>query len=237
MLHYYFGKDFAKQFRNECGLYSATPEYHYGNLLVKQFAGNCEEVNAIALALTETFFNTQLVYKIMLVISNKAIPATSELSRLAERYKMEFEYYLQHEPYTAHYYNDLIAMLDSFSRLINGFNTDFENQVYGQLSTYHTVLHTSQENYVAESVSLSQIIEQTEFYLKNVMAYYNYFIVAWQYEANNSKGVALTTYMADHLRELITGVEETLACMEDIRTLLLTWEVQMEIREDQELLN
>ncbi len=81
MSHHYFGKDFAKQFRNECGLYTATPEYHFGNLLVKQFAGNCEEVNAIAEDLTETFFNTQLVYKVMLAINNKAIPATNKLNR------------------------------------------------------------------------------------------------------------------------------------------------------------
>ncbi len=105
-----------------------------------------------------------------------------------------------------------------------------------RLSTYHTDLHTSQEGYVAERSSLSQIIEQTEFYLKNVMAIYNYFIVAWQYELNNIKGVPLTTYMADHLHELITGAEETIACMEDIRTLHNSGSTNGD-QEDQELLN
>ena len=238
MSHNYFGKDFAKQFKYDCELYSPTPEYHYGNLLVKQFTGNYEELNTLGEELAETFFNTKLIYQIVCTIRNEAIPTASQLCKLIAEIKSKFEFDLQLEPYIAHYYNDLIAMLDSFAELINSFRKYIDEQVNSQLIKYHLDILATENSYIAESSSLLEVIDQIEFYLKNILSYYNYIIVTWQYESNNnSKGIDLTTYMADYLHDLIIKAEETIACIEDLRTLILVWEAQMEGREDQELYN
>jgi hypothetical protein len=233
----YFGKDFAKQFKYESDLYSQTPEYHHGNLLVKQFTGNYDELNTLGDELAEIFFNSKLISLIVCTIRNEAIPTTSQLYKLITEIKGNFEYDLQLEPYTAHYYKDHIAMLDSFAQLINSFRKYLDENVNSQLFRFQLYIHTAENSYVAESSSLTEITEQMEFYLKNILSYYNYIIVACQYESSNGNGVDLTTYMADYLHDLIIKSEETIACIEDLRTLILTWVAEIGIRDDQEIYN
>ncbi len=235
MSHHYFGKDFAKKFRNECELYSPTLEYQQGNLLIKQFTGDDTEMVKLGERLTEKFFHTQLIYKILISIRNEDIPTIRKLFNMAITLKKVFKAYLQIEPSTALYYNDLIALFDSFSKLIDAFEMDFDKKVCRQLAAYY--VHGSAENIVAESASLIPVIELTDFYLNNISAYYNYFIDTWQNEASNSKGIGLTTHMADYLQALMLCMQETMACIENTRSLLCAWETQMQFKEEQELFN
>jgi hypothetical protein len=71
------------------------------------------------------------------------------------------------------------------------------------------------------------------------LSYYNYFIVLWQQETENSKnkGVALTTQVADYLETLIVLTETSVVDIEATYDLLLIWETQMGIKEEQELYN
>lgn len=232
-----FSKDFAKQFRNECELYTPALEYKKGNLRVRQFNGDHAEMAILGERLAEKFFNTHLICQILLSIKHKAIPASRRLFNKVLELKNESEASLHLEPYTANYYNGLIHMLDSYSKLIISFKTDFEEQVYGQLNKYCTDILRSDGSAVAESSSLTPLIELTEFYLKNILAYYNYFIVSWQNEANNNKGIALTTHLADNLQGLMLYTEDAIACIENTHSLLLVWGAQMEIKEEQELYN
>lgn len=238
MSTHYFSKDFAKQFRNECALYSPMPEYQHGNLLIKQFSGVDTEMVILGERLTEKFFNTKLIAQIIITLRNEEIPAARKLFNMATALKNVCEAYLLTEPYTARYYNDLISLFDSFSKLIQAFKMDFDKKVCGQLTTYY--IHGSAENIAAESASLIPVIELTDFYLNNMLSYYNYFIATWQYEANNNnnnKGIAVTTHMADYLQALMMCTEETIARIENTRSLLLAWEAQMQIKEEQELYN
>jgi hypothetical protein len=239
MSHTHYNIEFAKQYRNECGLYSPVQEFQYGNVLVKQVAGDEAEMAELGKRITEKFFNSHLIYHLLHTLKNDDFPAARRLLNKVTALRKECEAYLQQEPYTAHYYHDHIAMFQSFSELIDAFNTDFQEQVYSQLNQYYATLHTSTECPVAESSSIAEVIGSTEFYLKNILAYYNYFIVTWQSEANNNndKGVQLATYMGDHLQALIVYTEEMVACIENTRSLLLTWVEKMEIKEEQELYN
>ncbi|HEX6427043.1 MAG TPA: hypothetical protein VF008_05125 [Niastella sp.] len=235
MSYHYFGKDFAKKFRNECELYSTNPEYQQGNLLIKQFTGDDTEMVILGERLTEKFFKTELISQITLTLRNEDIPATRKLFDMTTTFKNVCKAFLHIEPYAAPHYHDLIAMFDSFSRLIYSFNMDFDKKVCGQLTTYY--VHGSSENIVAESSSLIPVIELTDFYLNNISAYYNYFIDTWQYEANNNKSIALPTHMADYLQALMMYTQKTIASIENTRSLLLAWEAQMQIKEEQELYN
>ena len=232
-----FSKDFAKQFRNECELYTPALEYKKGNLRVRQFNGDHVEMAILGERLAEKFFNTQLISEILLSIRNEAIPAARRLFNKVVEIKYESETSLLLEPYTANYYNGLIAMLDSYSKLIIAFKTDFEELVYRQLNKYCTDILGSDGSPVADSSSLTPLVELTEFYLKNILAYYNYFMVSWQNEANNNRGIALTTHLAEDLQGLMLYTEDAIACIEDAQSLLRAWETQMEIKEEQELYN
>lgn len=233
----YLTKDFAKQFRNECELYSPAEEYQYGKLRVKKFKGNDADVLLTGRKLTEMFFNVHLIDLILSTLRNKNLPAATKLITKTTALKNKCESYIQLEPYTAHFYNEHIAVLQSFSELTAAFYTDFQDQIYSQLSTYYIDIHEQNENPVAESSSLSEIIGLIEFYLKNILSYYNYFIVTWQHEANSNKGIQLTTYMADHLQMLIVFMEEMIAGIEEMRSLFLNWEAEIIIKDEQELYN
>ena len=232
-----FSKDFAKQFRDECELYSHAGEYQYGKMLVKIVKGNHWDMSFTGKKLTEQFFNTSLIAHILHTLRNDNLSAARELIKNIQAIGSQFETYIKEEPYTAQYYNDRIAMLNSFSELIDAFYNDFEVQVYSQLNNYLKNIAGPAECPVAESSSLTELVVLAEFYLKNILSYYNYFLVTCQLEENNSKGVQLTTYMADHLQHLIVYIEELIAGIEDTRLMLLNWEEKMAIMEEQELYN
>ncbi|THU39529.1 hypothetical protein FAM09_13575 [Niastella caeni] len=235
MSNHYFSKDFAKKFRSKCELYAPTQEYQYGNLLIKHFEGNKAEMAVIGERLTEKFFNTEVISQIILTLKNEGFPAAGKLFNMAITLKNIGKAYLLNEHYTACYYSDLTGMLDSFSNFLHAFKVDFGEKVCGQLATYY--VHGSSANLAPECASLIPVIELTDFYLNNLSTYYNYFTATWQYEATNGKGVQATNYMADYLQALIMCTEETKTCIENIRSLLLTWEAQMQLKEEQELYN
>lgn len=234
MSHHYFSKDFTKRFRDECELYTSAAEYQHGNLLVKQYTGD-DEMDIIGEKLSEKFFNNQLINQIILTLKNEAFPVTRRLFNNVMILKKQCEAQIQTEPYTARYYNKLITMLNSFSVLINNFYQDFNEHVCGQLTTYYA--KGSAKNIVAESASLIPVIELTDIYQNNISAYYNYFVAASQYEMKNDNGIALDTLMADYLKALELCTEEIIACNENTRSLMLAWEAQMQIKEEQELYN
>lgn len=233
----YFSKDFASQFRNEIEVYSPAGEFQFGKICIKQFKGNDSEMPETAKKLAARFFNSGNIRQILFVLKNGNLPVAGSLYKNLTALKSQLEGYLQAEPYTAHFYNERIAMLHSFSELIDGFYKDFSEQVCGQLNKYYNDICEQAECVVADSSSLSDIIGLTEYYLKSVLSYYNYFIITWQFEANNTKGIQLTTYMADHLQSLIVHVEEMIVSLEEARSLLLGWEEKMQIHEEQELYN
>lgn len=237
MLPQYFNKDFAKQFRSECDLYCPAGEFQYGKILVRSIKNIDAKMPETAHMLADHFFNTGHIDQILLTLRNSNLPIAEQLYTEITGLMDQLESYVNEEPYTAHFYNDCITMLHSFSELINAFYRDFSEQVYSQLNKYYTDILGTANFLVADSSSLSEIISLTEFYLKNLLSYYNYFIVTWQYEENNGKGIQLTTYMADHLQLLIVHIEETLESVEKTRTLLLAWEQKMEILETQEIYN
>lgn len=233
----YFTNDFAKQFRSECGLYSAVEQYQFGKVLVTKFKGVDKEMPAIAQILTEDLLNTQLIHRILLTLKNDNLPAAGNLFNEVISLKDQCEACLAQEPYTARFYNERIKMLLSFSELVRSYSKDLREQVYSRLFTYYTDLHEAVEGPYAEISSLSEINGLTDFYLKNMLSYYNYFIDAWQFEVNNGRGIQVTTHMADHLQSLVLYIEEMIAGVEQTLSLLLHWEDQMEIREIQELYN
>lgn len=241
MSHNDFSKDFAMQFRNEGELlYTAVEEFPFGNLLIRQYTSDNGEMSITGEKLIDQFFNTRVIAGILYNLKNENSPNARKLSGKIRSLKNECETYQQQEPYTAHFYKEHIAVFSSFAELIYALTNDFQAQVYDPLNQYYTHLIESANIAAAESSSIAQIIDMTEFYLKNILAYYNYIVVTWQSEANNSqsnKGVQVTSYIAGQLQELIAYTENLMEGIDNIRSLMLSWIVQTEIREEQELYN
>jgi hypothetical protein len=123
---------------------------------------------------------------------------------------------------------------------MNALKNDLQSQVYDPLHQYYNYLFESASIAAAGSSTIGQIIEVTEFYLKNILAYYNYIVVTWQFEVNNSqsnKGIQLASYMADQLQELMTYTENLIDCIDNIRSLMQSWVALIQLKEEQELYN
>ena len=56
-------------------------------------------------------------------------------------------------------------------------------------------------------------------------------------EHENCKGIGLTTQVADFLWELMGKIETVSDNLEDVLDMLLTWEVRMDMAEEQALYN
>lgn len=216
-------------------MYSTVDEYQHSNILLKIVKGGNTDVPVTSEMLAEIFFNSRLTAQILNTIRNENISQAQRLIGNVKALNYQFATYLMEEPYTAHYYNDRIAMLNSFTELTDAFCKDFGMQVYSRLSNYLNKL-TARAEFI-ESSLLSDVIIMTEFYLKNILSFYNYFLVTWQFEAGNDKGIQLTTYMADHFQALMVHVEEMMTGLEETRLLLLDLEQKMEIVNEQELYN
>ena len=233
-----FSTAFARQFRQEYTLYSATEEYQHGSLLFKQVAGDSAEIGPLAALVAKKLHNAQLIYRIVAKLENEDIPQARYLCSIINSMSNEFNAYVQHEPYTARYYNDLIAMLDSFQKIADAFEKDVCEEVADKLKNIHTAITEQHSTVDIDDNYANTISEQIDFYLKNLLAYYNHFITIWQNEADNSqKGPRLTTQVADHLSELIAVTELVIAGMENTRELLFTWDAHMQMSEVQALFN
>ena len=237
MLHQNFNKDFANQFRGECELYSTVNEYQFGKMVIKIVKGPDTDIPVTGETLTEIFFSCRLIAQILNFIRNENLSSAKRLTGNVKALNYQLETYLKEEPYTAHYYNDRIAMLNSFTELIDTLRKDLGMHIYSMWSNNLKNLSAPAEYPAVESSFLSDAIIITEFYLKNIFSYYNYFLVTWQYESSNDKGIQLTTYMADHLQALIGYIEEMMTGLEATRSLLLDLEQRMETVNEQELYN
>lgn len=233
-----FSIAFARQFRQEYTLYSATEEYQHGSLLFKQVTGELAAIGPLAALVAKKLHNAQLINRIITKLENEDIPQANYLCAIINSMSNEFNAYVEHEPYTARYYNDLIAMLDSFQKIADAFEKDVCEEVAGNLKHIYTAIDEQHSTVDIDDNYANTITEQIDFYLKNMLGYYNHFITIWQNEAdNNQKGPRLTTQVADHLSELIAVTELVIASMENTRELLLTWDAHMHMSEMQELFN
>lgn len=234
----YFTKDFAKQFSQEYILYPSTEEYQHGNMLFRQFKGSYSATASLAVAVTKKLCHTQLIHQTIIKLQNEYIPDVYRLRKLVKEARNEFRAYAQHEPCTSGYYHELIAMLDSFYQLTNEAGRNVLVQVSRNLKKIYTGVHKQQKNFELNGACMNPIVEQVEFYLKNLQAYYNHFLVIWQHETTcSSREPGLTTQVADYLSVLIAFAEKVIANMEDTLEQLLTWQAQMDIKEEQELYN
>jgi hypothetical protein len=233
-----YSKDFAKQFQHGCELYFPTDEYRHGNLLLKQYIGNSMPMAYVEMEISDKLFQCRLIDQIIEKLEKDNLPSFESLYNMTMGSKKECETYMQHEPFTSHYYNDFIVMLNSFSELIGSFTNDITYEVLDVIKANNSGVHNSPG---AESVDCAFFDPKKviEHYLKNILSYYNYFIVLWQQETENSKnkGVALTTQVADYLEKLIVFTEAAVLDIEATYDLFVIWDTQMEIKEEQELYN
>jgi len=233
-----FSAAFARQFRQEYTLYSATEEYRHGSLLFKQVAGDFAEMGPLTALVAEKLHNAPLVHRLIAKLENEDVPQARYLCAIIDSMSNEFNAYVEREPYTAGYYKDLIAMLDSFQKIADAFEKDVCEELANKLKDLYTAIHDEHLNAAIDDNYANTVIEQIDFYLKNMLAYYNHFMVIWQNEADNSqKGLRLTTQVADHLSELIAVTELVIASMENTRELLLTWDAHVQMSEVQALFN
>jgi len=232
-----FSTAFARQFREEYTLYSATEEYRHGNLLFKQVTADTE-IGPLAASVAEKLHSAPLIYRIIAKLANEDIPQALYLCAIIDSMSSEFNAYVEHEPYTARYYNDLISMLDSFQKIAGAFEKDVCEELADTLKKIHAAIHDRHSDVNIDDNYVNTEIEQIDFYLKNILAYYNHFIVIWKNEADNSqKGPRLTTQVADHLSELIAVTELVISGMENTRELLVTWDAHMQTSEALTLFN
>lgn len=236
-----FNTDFAKEFMQGCTVYSAIEEYRLGNLLFMQFAGNALEMCSIALPVVNKIFHSKLISQLEIILENENIPQIESLNATANNLLFEFRTYVQNEPYTSHYYNELIAVLGSFQELCNSLNNDVQGKVSKKIKNINKDIYAPESDVCIDSSYFSSIIDNIESYLNNILAYYNHFMIVWHQENDNnnhkSKEIGLTTQVADHLWELISEIEAVSTGIENLLNMLLTWEVRMEMNEEQALNN
>ena len=233
----YFSTDFANQFRQEYALYTPVEEYQHCNLLFRQFTGRPAEIKTLAISVTRKLYHVPLIYRLISKLENEDNQQLNNLCAVVKNLANEFHAYIQHEPYTSGYYNDLIATLDSFHELAGAFKMDICGQVSNKLKDVYKGLHEQHSDFDLNSTYPYTIAEEIGFYLKNMLVYYKHFVVIWRNESENKKGIRLTTQVADHLFGLVNDIEEVINCMEGTLDLFLTWEVQMDNTEDQALFN
>lgn len=234
----FFSKDFAKQFQHGCELYIPTDEYQYGNLLLKQYTGNSMPMAYMGMEISDKLFQCRLIDQIIEKLERDNLPSFEGLYNRTMGSIKECETYMRHEPFTSHYYKDFIIMLNSFSELIRSFTNDIINEVLDVIKGNNQGAHRMPE---IESVDCAFFDPKKviEHYLKNILSYYNYFIVLWQQETESIKykGIALTTQVADYLETLIVFTEAAVVDIEATYELIHIWETQMETKEEQELYN
>lgn len=232
-----FNKDFARPFTRECVLYSPTEEYRHGNLLFMQFGRGNGEMKPIAIAVSKKMFQSQLVSRIIRVLKNNSLPQIELLRAAADNLIDEFNSHIQQEPYASTFCNELVHILGSFQELTNSLNTDFCGQVSKKLKAINACIHNPDQHMEIDGSYMYEVINQIEFYLKDLLTYYYHFLIVRQQENENGKGIGLTTQVADYLWELIGIIETVSDNIEDVLDMLLTWEVSMEMSEEQALNN
>ena len=233
----YFNKDFADQFRQECTLYTAVEEFQNANLLFRQFAGNPTEIETLAVSVAKKIYQAPFICRLMNKIENEDIEQVSSLCTVVKNLCDEFHGYVQHESYTSDYYNDLIATLDSFFQLASAFKKEVCEQASNTLKKAYKGLHAQYSGFDFDGIYPYEIAEEIGYYLKNMLVYYNHFVVISQNETDDKKGIQLTTQVAEYLSELLNVIEQVITGMESTLDLFLIWEVHMEIRENQALFN
>ncbi|AEW00580.1 hypothetical protein A4D02_24955 [Niastella koreensis] len=232
-----FNKDFTKAFTRNCILYSATEEYSYGNLLFMQFTGDAREMNSIAISVVNNMYQGKLISRIIRVLENKNLPQVNQLCSTANNLINEFNSYIQQEPYTSAHCNELIQTMRSFYELVNSLNHDLCEQVLNKLKDLSSCIYNADRHANVDSYYLYEAIEQIKFYLKNLLKYYYHFLIVKEQEHENCKGIGLTTQVADYLWELIGKIETVSDYIEDVLEMLLTWEIRMDMCEEQALYN
>lgn len=232
----YFSRAFAKQFRNGCELYFPR-ESKYGNLIMEQFAANNNETDSIGKIITDKLYNTHLIYQIVIKMAKQDIPAARTLYNRIIEFHNEYVAYIEDEPYTANHYSDIISTLDSFAELIIAFRKDIVEKSSVALVQYYADAYRGKPNTEFENFSLEPVKELADYYLLNMLQYYNYLIGIWQYETNNGQCGDVTTHTAEYLQSLMELAENLLICLEDSCRLFEVWETKMNVRDQQELYN
>lgn len=237
MLPVNFNKDFAKAFTQDCILYSAIEEYSHGNLLFMQFTGDLRQMKPIAISIANNIYQGKLVSRLETVLANKSIPQLAFLCSMVNNLITEFNSYIQYEPHTCSYCTELIHTLESFHELVKSLNNDLCGQVSTKLKAIQAAIYNPAQP-VEDGYYLYEVIDQIEFYLKNLLTYYYHFLIVRQQENENCEGiVGFTTQVADHLSELIRIIETVSNDIENVLDLLLTREVFMDLCEEQALYN
>ncbi|AEV98227.1 hypothetical protein A4D02_23280 [Niastella koreensis] len=232
-----FNKDFTKAFTQNCILYSTTEEYSHGNLLFIQFTGDAREIKPIAVSVTNNMYQGKLVSRIIWGLENKSIPNASLLCSTIRNLINELNVYIRQEPYTCTHCNELIHTLGAFYELANSLNNDLSEQVLNKMKDLDACIYNTDRHADINSYYLFETIEQIEFYLKNLLTYYYHFLIVKEMENENNNGIGLTTQVADYLLELIGMIETVSNDIENVLDMLLTWEVRVDLCEEQAIHN
>jgi hypothetical protein len=182
-------------------------------------------------------YQGKLVSRILSLLENKSLPQMALLCSTVNNLINEFNSYIQHEPYTSAHCNELVHTLQSFHELASSLNNDIFGQVSNKLKDINACIYSANQHIEIDGYYLYEVIDQIEFYLKNLLTYYYHFLIVRQQEHENCKGIGLTTYVADHLFELIGIIETVSDNIENVLDMVLTWEISMDLCEQQALYN
>lgn len=204
---------------------------------MEQFAGNTNETDSLGKIITDKLFNTHLIYQIVIKTAKHDIPAAGTLFNRIIEFNNEYASHIRDEPYTADHYCEIISTLESFAELILAFRKDIVEKTSVALVQYYAGAYKKKSNTGFEKFSMEPIKELMEYYLLNMLQYYNFLIGMWQYETNNGQCGDVTTQTAEYLQCLMELTENLLICLEDSYKLFNKWEAQMDEKKQQELYN
>src|SRR5688572_9272702 len=118
MQHSYFSKQFADQFKQETLIYPGFGEEQFRHLLFRQFAGKDNGIRMMGNELVEKMSDAAIIKSLMVQLGRKNIPDAFMLSSLVQGMYEVFYSYVQHEPYDAPYFQELLNILQPFYLLI-----------------------------------------------------------------------------------------------------------------------
>ena len=236
MGHYPLNNSFTRQFREEPVLHFNGEAMQSNHLLFQMFGTSKTDTQSLSQWLAPRLHDEAIIYHLQDKLTKDDMPGTERLYAFVQETSRELADQAQAEPYTAHYYDHLIALLRSFLDLIDAFTMNGLQLISGP----STASFTAEDNRPANSEAVSNVYSIIEDYMYQIMEYFQHFDMLLQKESDsteNNARVLVRSYVAHYLDTILHHMEQLISNTDSTLEMLHAWETALQNREEQELYN
>ena len=241
MSSYPFNNSFTKQFRQEQSVSFCAEEKPFQQIVISKYSTiNEAEINALGQCLTQQLNDNAIVQRLLTKLTHKDTPDVVRLTTYVQEVHEELHTNASAEPFTAQYYKHLIELLTSFLELVNEYDINGQELLFGNLNACYSNEDSFAVNHSVDSEEVATMHRIIEDFLYQIGEYYQYFHMLLQKEteqANDKSRIQVMSHVAYYLDTLITCTEKMIINLEGTLDMLLEWETALQNRESQELFN